>query len=471
MLFSSMIFLWLFLPVVLVVSHLLKIKYQNIFLLLASLFFYAWGEPKYVLLMVFSIGLNWGCGILIDRLAKRSRCFAKVSLWIGIVLNLALLGYFKYLGLFVRTLNMLMGGERFELPLIALPIGISFFTFQALSYIVDVYRGDCDVQKNLFHLALYISFFPQLIAGPIVRYRDINEQITGRVITGERFAEGIRRFTYGLAKKVLVSNTLAKSADLIFALDMSEMTGGLAWLAAILYTFQIYYDFSGYSDMAIGLGKMFGFEFNENFNYPYTSLSIREFWRRWHISLSTWFREYVYIPLGGSRKGQLRTYINLGIVFLLTGIWHGASYNFIFWGIYHGVFLIIERAGWGKFLEKHKMVAGIYTFGAIVLGWILFRIESMRQICHLGKRMIMPWMYRSSHYSVWEFLDGYAIFMLVCAVLGMGIVQRLVQKQFPEVVLKWKLSLFELGYCMGLLILCISALASNTYNPFIYFRF
>ena len=365
----------------------------------------------------------------------------------------------------------MLGGERFAIPLIALPIGISFFTFQAMSYIVDVYRRDCNVQKSILHLALYISFFPQLIAGPIVRYRDINEQITNRTVTSEKFADGIRRFIYGLAKKVLMSNTLAKSADLIFALDVNELTGGLAWLAAILYTFQIYYDFSGYSDMAIGLGKMFGFDFNENFNYPYTSLSIREFWRRWHISLSTWFREYVYIPLGGSRKGQIRTYINLGIVFLLTGIWHGASYNFVFWGIYHGAFLIVERIGLGKFLEKHKVLAGIYTFLAVVLGWVLFRIESMRQIWHFGKRILLPWMYGSSHYSIWEFIDGYTIFMLVCAAVGMGIIQRLMQKQIPVLVSKWRFSVLELMYCAMLLILCISALASNTYNPFIYFRF
>lgn len=466
MLFSSMIFLWLFLPIVLMVSRFLKIKYQNVFLLTASLFFYAWGEPKYVFLMLLSIFLNWGCGILLTKIS-----YKRLVLWCAVMINLSLLGYYKYWGLIIRTLNVAMGNEIFSIPMIALPIGISFFTFQALSYVIDVYRGDCKVQKNVLHLALYISFFPQLIAGPIVKYRDVNEQIADRTITSERFAEGIRRFIYGLAKKVLVSNTLAKSADLIFALDINEMTGALAWMAALLYTFQIYYDFSGYSDMAIGLGKMFGFEFNENFNYPYTSLSIREFWRRWHISLSTWFREYVYIPFGGSRKGQIRTLVNLGIVFLLTGIWHGASYNFIFWGIYHGVFLIIERIGWGKFLERHKVFAGLYTFFAVVLGWMLFRIESMRQIWHFGKRMLLPWMYIASHYSVWEFLDGYTIFMFVCAILGMGAVQRLMQKQALGIILKWKFSLLELGYCTVLFVLCISALASNTYNPFIYFRF
>lgn len=471
MLFSSMIFLWLFLPIVLVVSRFLKIKYQNIFLLAASLLFYAWGEPRYVWLMLFSIVLNWGCGLLLSAALPRGKNISRLILSAGVVCNLLLLGYFKYFGLLVRTVNMLSGGERFLVPEIALPIGISFFTFQAMSYIVDVYRGDCRVQKNLLYLALYISFFPQLIAGPIVRYRDINEQITDRQVTSVGFAEGIRRFIYGLSKKVLISNTMAQSADLIYALEIGEVTGGLAWLAALLYTFQIYYDFSGYSDMAIGLGKMFGFEFNENFSYPYTSLSIREFWRRWHISLSTWFREYVYIPLGGSRRGSLRTYVNLGIVFLLTGIWHGASYNFIFWGIYHGAFLIAERIGFSRVLEKHRIVAGTYTFGAVVFGWMLFRIESMRQIWQLAKRMFLPWQYTASHYCAAEFMDIYTCFMLLCAVLGMGLLQRVIMGRMPALVSKWKLSVLELSYCMLLLILCISALAGNTYNPFIYFRF
>ena len=469
MLFSSMIFLWLFFPVVFLISRFLKIKYQNIFLLLASLLFYAWGEPKYIFLMLFSICLNWGCGMLLDRFDTMGG--RRTVLGAGILLNLMLLGYFKYMGLLVRTVNNLFHQELLSVPMIALPIGISFFTFQALSYVIDVYRGECKAQKNILNLALYISFFPQLIAGPIVKYKDVNEQITDRSVSSEKLTEGIRRFIYGLSKKVLVSNVLAQSADLIFALNMEEMTGVLAWTAAILYTFQIYYDFSGYSDMAIGLGKMFGFDFNENFRYPYTSLSIREFWRRWHISLSTWFREYVYIPLGGNRRGALRTYVNLGIVFLLTGIWHGASYNFMFWGIYHGAFLILERIGLGKFLDRHKIIAAVYTFFAVVCGWVLFRIESMRQIFQFGKRMLLPWVYSASHYSVWEFVDGHTLVVLIGAVLGMGILQRVVEIYKKKWILKWKFSLPELVYCMGLLLLCISALASNTYNPFIYFRF
>lgn len=466
MLFSSMVFLWIFLPVVLVVSRFMKIKYQNIFLLIASLFFYAWGEPKYVLLMLFSIFINWGSGILLDRFSCKKRILV-----LSILTNLGLLGYFKYTGLLVRTLNLAARREIIPMPAIALPIGISFFTFQALSYVIDVYRGDCKVQNNILHLALYVSFFPQLIAGPIVKYRDVNEQIVDRALTTDKMVEGIRRFIYGLSKKVLISNTLALAVDRIWALEMSEITGALAWTAAILYTFQIYYDFSGYSDMAIGLGKMFGFDFLENFNYPYTSLSVKEFWRRWHISLSTWFREYVYIPLGGSRRGIWRTYFNLGIVFLLTGIWHGASYNFLFWGIYHGIFLILERTRFGKILEKHKIFAGIYTSFVVVFGWILFRIESMKQIVQISKRFFLPWAYGASHYCLWEFVDGYTLFMLLCAILGMGTMQRLFERKAGTLVMKWKYSIPELAYCVLLLTLCISSLASNTYNPFIYFRF
>ena len=465
MLFSSMLFLWIFLPVVFIISRLLKTKQQNIFLLLVSLLFYAWGEPKYVLLMLFSIFLNWGSGILLHRFLH----FKRMILTGSIILNLALLGYFKYAALLVRTWNHLFSAHSFQIPQIALPIGISFFTFQALSYVIDVYRGECEVQKNILKLALYISFFPQLIAGPIVKYKDINEQIDNRSVTPQALAAGIRRFIYGLAKKVLISNVLAQAVDAILALDMGEISGVMAWTAALFYTFQIYYDFSGYSDMAIGLGRMFGFTFQENFNYPYTSLSVREFWRRWHISLGTWFREYVYIPLGGNRKGTVRTYINLGIVFFLTGLWHGASYNFILWGLYHGAFSILERLGFGRFLERHKITAFIYTFFAVHFGWILFRIESLRQIAAFAGRILMPWRYTASHYSVWEFVNGYTVFAFAAAVMGMGVLQRAAKKQCMDK--NWRLSGVELVYCMGLLLLCISALAANTYNPFIYFRF
>lgn len=311
MIFSSAIFLWLFLPVVFVINYFMNPKYSNCFLVLANLFFYAWGEPILVLLMITSILVNWLVGIGISRFSN----WKGVILFLGVILNLGALGYYKYAGFFAETVNRVLNKEVLNVPSIALPIGISFYTFQAISYIVDVYCGDTEAQPKLVNTALYISFFPQLIAGPIVKYREINEQIEARTITHEGIALGFRRFIYGLSKKVLISNTLGLCADTIYGCELATIDGKMAWIASLAYTFQIYYDFSGYSDMAIGLGQMFGFEIPENFKYPYLSKTISEFWRRWHISLGSWFREYVYIPLGGNRKGGVRTYINLFIVF------------------------------------------------------------------------------------------------------------------------------------------------------------
>lgn len=327
MLFSSMVFVWIFLPVVLAGNYLLTRigghRAANVFSLIASLFFYAWGEPIYVVLMLVSITVNYFSGLFLSKYPK-----SRIILVMTLFTNLAILAYFKYAGMLVETLNTLFKGNL-AVPQISLPIGISFFTFQALSYVVDVYRGETKPQKNWFKLALYVSFFPQLIAGPIVKYKDVDAQIESRTLSMRQTASGIRRFTYGFAKKVLLANVLGLCADTLYGVGINQMTGVMTWIASISYTLQIYFDFSGYSDMAIGLGKMFGFEFKENFNYPYTSHSIREFWRRWHISLSSWFRDYVYIPLGGNRKGAVRTYLNLVIVFFLTGIWHGASWTFV----------------------------------------------------------------------------------------------------------------------------------------------
>lgn len=462
MLFSSMIFLWVFLPIVLVVSRILPIKLNNVFLLIASLLFYAWGEPKYVLLMLFSILLNYAAGMLLGRYDK-NRHTQKWIVALAVFANIALLGYFKYAGYFVDMANRVLG-NRFTVPAIALPIGISFFTFQALSYVVDVYRGECEVQKNPLHLALYISFFPQLIAGPIVKYKDVSAQITERDVTREKMALGIRRFIYGLAKKVLVANVLAEGADLIYALPLPELSGGLVWMASILYTFQIYYDFSGYSDMAIGLGKMFGFDFKENFNAPYLSCSIREFWQRWHISLGTWFREYVYIPLGGNRKGKTRTYVNLWIVFLLTGFWHGAGTNFILWGLFHGFFSVLERFSFGAFLKKHKVCGLIYTFLVVHFGLVLFRAERVTAAVGMMIRMLMPWKYPALHNQVGEFVTPKMLLMLVIAVLGMGMLKPFMKRNNVTAVA-------EVVWCLLLLVLCVTSLTSNTYNPFIYFRF
>lgn len=474
MLFSSMIFLWIFLPAVLAGSFLLrKTRLVNLFLVLASLFFYAWGEPVNVLLMVFSILLNYGAGRLLAKFEKNDPYEArKLVLALDILLNLALLGYFKYLGLLVEGVNALLGllgAKALEVPAVSLPIGISFFTFQALSYVVDVYRRKVEAQKKLLNVALYISFFPQLIAGPIVRYREINDQIESRHVTAEDFAQGARRFIYGLAKKVLIANVMAQGADGLYALQPAGVTGGMAWLAAILYTFQIYYDFSGYSDMAIGLGRMFGFHFSENFRYPYLSRSIREFWRRWHISLSTWFKEYVYIPLGGNRRGRGRTYLNLFIVFALTGIWHGAGVSFLLWGLYHGLLSILERLGLEKALKKLGPMSWLYAFAAVVFGWVLFRVEDVPLALQWMGRMLAPWKYTVTAYHLYDYVTPQMCLLLPVALLGMGPIQTLADKCGLNA--RWKFSWPEVLLCVLLLGLCLATLASSTYNPFIYFKF
>lgn len=467
MLFSSMTFLWIFLPVVVLGTILLrKVKFQNVFLLIASLIFYAWGEPIYVILMLFSIFINWGFGIVIDKYEK----IKKICLVFCIAINLLLLGYFKYYNFFVNSINGIFL-TNIEVKQIALPIGISFFTFQALSYVIDLYRGNCKVQKNVFDLALYVSFFPQLIAGPIVRYKDIAEQIDERKISFEKFASGMRRFIYGLGKKVIISNCCAEIADTLYASNISEMTSGVAWIAAILYTLQIYYDFSGYSDMAIGLGRIFGFEFLENFNYPYVSRSIHEFWQRWHMSLGGWFKEYVYIPLGGNRKGNLRTYINLITVFFLTGMWHGASWNFIVWGLYHGFFQIVERLGLQKVLKKHVVFSHVYCLLVAVVGWVFFRVENMADGLNVVTRMLMPWKYNWFDIeAILPYFSSRKVIIVVLAIIGAGILQKLGEK-FQFIAKKWKFSMVESFYCAVILAYSIMLLVSGTYNPFIYFRF
>lgn len=464
MVFSSSIFLWLFLPIVFWVNYFLKPQYSNIFLLFASLVFYAWGEPYFVLLMIVSIIVNWVIGKGIARFEAQKH----ILLAAGIIFNLGVLGYYKYAGFGVEILNFLFGREICAVPEIRLPIGISFFTFQAISYIADVYCKRTKAQDKLMNLALYISFFPQLIAGPIVKYKEINEQIENRQITGIGVSQGFRRFTYGLAKKVLISNVLGKSADIVFSMDVVTVGGKAAWIASLFYTFQIYYDFSGYSDMAIGLGKMFGFDIPENFDYPYLSSSIREFWRKWHISLSSWFKEYVYIPLGGNRKGKGRTSINLLAVFFLTGLWHGAGFQFIIWGLYHGFFSILERTGFKKVLDKSRSLSHIYLMLIVNFGWVIFRAENLWHGLFLIKRMLCPWLYLKYDISIWGYMNPHVVFIFICAFLGMGILQKAVPK---EVKRRWAASGLECVYCMGILILCIASIAGDTYNPFIYFQF
>ena len=474
MVFSSMVFLWIFFPVVFILSRLIrKPKQQNIVLLIASLFFYAWGEPKYIFLLLFSVLMNWGFGLLIDRDRTRARLYLTLS----VIGNLGLLGYFKYCNFFLHTLDRLLPSVPVPATNIALPIGISFFTFQAMSYVIDLYRGEIKVQKNLLNLMLYISFFPQLIAGPIVRYIDIEAQIEDRNPGREDLAEGFRRFIYGLGKKVILANLLAVSADNLFALAPEQMSSLYAWAAAVFYTLQIYYDFSGYSDMAIGMGRMFGFNFLENFRYPYISMSIQEFWRRWHISLSTWFREYLYIPLGGNRKGKVRTYINLFIVFATTGLWHGASWNFVGWGLYHGFFLILERMGFSKILKKDRthFFSRVYTLLVVIIGWVFFRVESVRQGFAIVLRMLMPWRYTQAGAGVVPGLlfNNQTILALVLGVIGCGLMQRVFTKyrRLGRISDSFKNSPLEAVYLTLVLLYCIVLLANNTYNPFIYFRF
>lgn len=464
MVFSSAVFLLLYLPIVFIGNMLIKNEISNYFLLAASILFYAWGEPKLVFLMIFSILINYCVGVALDKAKGKWR---KVFLALGILLDLSILGYYKYEAFFARIVNKMFHAQLLPVLNIALPIGISFFTFQAISYIVDVYRGDTEASKSIVNVALYISFFPQLIAGPIVKYKDINEQIKKRSINWIDVSDGFKRFIYGLSKKVLISNALGLCVDTIYSFKIENVDCRAAWIAALAYTFQIYYDFSGYSDMAIGLGKMFGFTILENFNYPYLSRSISEFWRRWHISLGSWFREYLYIPLGGNKKGKVRTYINLIIVFFLTGLWHGADMSFVIWGLYHGFFSIIERIGLNKILKKLKVLPVLYTFFIVNIGWVLFRAKDTITGLRFLIRMFLPWRHPGVYLSVWEYLDYRTLFFFGCAIIGIGLL-----KGIPEKIRnKWNNSVIEALYCIGILFLSISSIASDTYNPFIYFQF
>lgn len=461
MVFSSLIFLMVFLPIVLILHSLCPVKYKNILLLFASLFFYAWGEPVYILLMLFVIVFNWAIGKYING--------NKVILSIAVTVNLSILVFFKYINFIIANYNSFFSKNMSMLD-ISLPIGISFFTFQAISYIIDLYRGKYAPQKDLIKLALYISFFPQLIAGPIVRYIDIEKQLSVRIITYEKTALGIRRFIIGLSKKVLISNILGQSVDNVMNHPVKELSTILCWITAIMYLMQIYFDFSGYSDMAIGLGKLFGFDFPENFNMPYISKSINEFWRRWHISLGTWFREYLYIPLGGNRKGNIRTLLNLFIVFASTGIWHGASWNFLIWGLWHGIFCIIERLGFKLVLEKHKFFSHLYTMFVVTVGFVIFRIDNTRYLIDFTKKMFLPWISYSGLYSFFEIGNHQTVVVLIIAIILSGPILLLDR---INIIKKSKnnYGYLNLFLCSCLLIICIMQLVGGTYNPFIYFRF
>lgn len=468
MLFSSLVFLWLFLPAVFLVYRILPHKGQNLLLLLASLLFYGWGEPRYLFLMLFSITANWIGGLWIDRCTEKKR---RVALIAVLTVNLGLLAYFKYYSFAADTLAALFGGQILPLKQIALPIGISFYTFQAMSYCIDLYRGSIQVQKSWLHLALYISFFPQLIAGPIVQYPVVERQLAERTLDVQGTAYGAKRFIYGLAKKVIIANAMAVRADEIYGLAPGQVSTGLAWLGALFYTLQLYYDFSGYSDMAIGLGRMFGFHFPENFDYPYISSSITELWRRWHMSLSGWFREYLYIPLGGSRKGRKRQVFNLLVVFLATGLWHGASWQFVAWGLWHGVMIVLEKLFLLNWLERcPRWVARVYTMLNFVLSVVIFRAPGLHAGIGWLRAMLLP-AAGSGAYPCMRYLDGRTVLLALVGIALCGPIQTMLPRLKKELFKEEAPGALQAVTLLVLLFLCVMLLVSGTYNPFIYFRF
>ena len=466
MVFSSLEFIFVFLASVLAVYYLVPPKARNIVLLLFSLVFYGWGEPVYVFLMIATITVDYICGYIIGRDLDSKPKRAKVTLIVSIVINLALLGVFKYYDFFAGTLNSLLGRGVFPTLGLTLPIGISFYTFQALSYVIDVYRRDARVQKNIAAFGTYVTLFPQLIAGPIVRYADVDDQLRERTHSLTLFASGCRTFICGLAKKILLANAAGAMWNSLSAAAEPDALG--AWLAIVFYTFQIYFDFSGYSDMAFGLGKMFGFSFRENFYYPYVSESITEFWRRWHISLSTWFREYVYIPLGGNRKGVGRTYFNLFCVWLLTGLWHGASWNFVLWGLYYFALLVIEKTFLLRLLERApKFLRHIYSMAAVIFGWLLFVIEDVSSIGAYLSRMFGGTGVFATQITVYELVRN-LVFLAILILASTPAPKKLWYKLYSKGT-PWRI--VQSVVCAIAFVLCIAYLVDSSYNPFLYFRF
>ena len=468
MLFSSITFLFMFLPIVMAVYYLVPNGAKNIVLLLASLFFYAWGEPVYVVLMILSIVLNYFCGRDIEANADNPKK-AKLSLVFALTANILILGFFKYYGFLLDTVNSFLTTD-IPYRVLPLPIGISFYTFQAISYVIDIYRKDAKPQKNILYFALYISMFPQLIAGPIVRYADIEEQLKMRKVTLRKLGQGSMYFIIGLAKKVIIANSTGAVFEEVAAMSTGSLSVLTAWVGVFSYAFQIYFDFSGYSDMAIGLGKMFGFEFQENFNYPYTAGSVQEFWHRWHISLSSWFRDYVYIPLGGNRVSKSRHIFNLMVVWFLTGLWHGAAWNFVAWGLYYGIILIIEKYILSPVLDKlPSVVRHIYSIVLVVIGWVLFFSPSLG-----GAARYLGMMFGAGAHGV---ADRESLYLLttnlvlwIILIIGSTPLTD-VRYQHMLRQKKWNTTLLNGIVYAVLFILCIAYLVTETYNPFLYFRF
>lgn len=466
MVFSSTIFLCVYLPLVLLGYYICPKKGRNLFLLIVSLVFYAWGEPKYVFLMIFSILVNYIFGRLMDKNRGRQKRM-KLLLVLSVVIDLGLLSVFKYTDFVITNINAIFGSS-FDLLNIALPIGISFYTFQAMSYTIDVYRDDVRVQKNLIDFGMYITMFPQLIAGPIVRYADVQDQLAERSVTTADFSEGVMRFVVGLGKKVLLANQMGAVWSDIYALG-GDVSALMAWTGAIAYTFQIYFDFSGYSDMAIGLGRMFGFKFPENFRYPYQSVSITDFWRRWHITLSTWFKEYLYIPLGGNRRGLARQALNLLIVWSLTGFWHGAGWNFVLWGLYYFVILFIEKLFLLKALDKlPKFFRHVYALLLIIIGWVIFASDDVS--------VLLP--YLGSMFGANGAIGGMdvytlltkAVLLIICCIASTELPKKLFLSAAGAMNEKAAFTLKSV-LTIALLAMSMILLIGDSYNPFLYFRF
>lgn len=500
MLFSSPIFLLAFLPIFLALYFLVGKRYRNTLLLLASVFFYTWGEGKLVAVMLTSTVVDYFAGLVIaggfkpwrkpiealNPDEKRSRK-QKIALTVSILINLSLLGFFKYFNFGLDNFNALMeflgmpGAQMTSVMNIVLPLGISFYTFQSMSYTIDVFKGNATATRHFINFAAFVTMFPQLVAGPIVRYAQVAKQMVERVVTRAGFAYGIQRFIIGLGKKMLIANIVALPADKIFALPAADLTTPLAWLGVICYALQIYFDFSGYSDMAIGLGRMLGLKFLENFNYPYISQSIREFWRRWHISLSTWFRDYVYIPLGGNRKGPWRTYFYLLTVFFVTGLWHGAAWSFVIWGFLHGLFMMLERAGLEKLLKKSwRPIRHIYVLLVVLIGWVFFRAEDLGYSLSYLKAMA-GFGGNTGIEEIGQFVDPRFILVVIVGIIGSMQILPFIKKLTEKTIQRYRerpafvatVSLSAIKF-IGLAIILFTSLmlmAHDTYNPFIYFRF
>ncbi len=469
MVFSSLLFLFRFLPFVLLAYYIVPQKFRNAVLFFSSLVFYAWGEPIYILLILFSTVLDYCMGqvVAVNR-EKGNKKGAIAGVTISAIVNLSLLGFFKYAGFFLQIIHTVTGISVPEVH-IALPIGISFYTFQTMSYTIDIYRGDAKVQKDFVSFGAYVSLFPQLIAGPIIRYKDIDTQLRKRKENVSDFSNGILRFMTGLGKKVLIANQVGELWKEIAATPASQLTTAMAWLGVLAFTLQIYFDFSGYSDMAIGLGAMFGFSFPENFHYPYESKSITEFWRRWHISLGTWFREYVYIPLGGNRVGKSRQFFNIAVVWLLTGLWHGAYLNFVLWGVFYGVLLVIEKSLWKPLLSKlPRIMQHMYTMIFVMIGWAIFSWQDMADGVSYFKAMFFDgagMIDRKTFY----YLASDGILLVVGMIGSLSVVKRMVQRILPDNTVLREIG--NLIFVIIIFITCVAMLVNSSYNPFLYFRF